>query len=231
MAKEAGGGEELNLLGQRIGVKGRLARERLLAAARRLMQTAPGALPTLKALTAEAGVPLTIIYRYYADVGALLIDAMKPLQAEMAPVTALLADPWPQDDVRARALSFAQAHFDYWRARRGALFLRNSLAERGDPRFVELRAQWAMPLFRALAAKLASAHGRAGVEKDLAIAGILISGMERTTTLSLQALSLTADGTGEVTRADAAVLVEAEARQQATAELITLLMRYDHLGA
>ncbi len=199
--------------------KGRQVRDRLLSAARLLMEIAPDTPPTLTAVTAEAGVNITIVYRYYADAGALLFDAMQPLREEIAPLAAMLQAPWAKGSEHECALAFAHAHYEYWHARRGALFVRNTLAERGDSRFIQLRAQWPTALFHGLAAKLAAAHGRAGIEADLPIAGILISGLERTTTLLLQ-------NAGRRTARQPRVVEQ----QQAIAQLITTLLRHDPLA-
>jgi AcrR family transcriptional regulator len=190
------------------------------------MQDVPTSIPTLTAITAEAGVQLTSVYRYYEDVGALLIDAMRPLQQEMLPTKALLDNPWPVRQQYRHALAFAHSLYEYWRKRTGALFVRNSLAERGDVRFIKLRTQWALPLYHALAAKLADAHGRSSREGDLAMSGILISGMERTITLSLQKLVHAEDIA--VPGADGMLSVPAK-QQVAVARLITTLLRHDYL--
>lgn len=213
---------EYNLLGQKLGPKGRHVRDRLLAAARALMASQPMTPPTLTAVTAAADVRLTAVYRYFADIGALYIDAMAPLRAEMAPVIALLERPWPAGSEHIEVLHFAERHFAYWRDRRGALFLRNSLAEGGDKRFIALRTEWALPLYRALAAKLAAAHGRAPGEEDMAVAGVVVSGMERTTTLALQYWEQ------EGAAGDPATLWNADKQQAAVARIITTLLRHDY---
>ena len=216
--------QEYNLLGQKLGPKGRQVRDRLLAAARDLMASQPMSAPTLTAITAAADVRLTSVYRYYADVGALYIAAMEPLRAQMAPLIALLERRWRKGAEYAEALRFAEQHFSYWRDRRGALFLRNSLAEGGDARIIALRTEWAFPLYRALAEKLAAAHGRAAGEDDMAIAGVVLSGMERTTTLALQHWE-------EGHASHSSVLLHASKQQAAVARIITTLLRHDYLEA
>jgi AcrR family transcriptional regulator len=217
---------ERNLFGQRIGPKGRLTRERMIASARRLLEASPTVTPSLTAVAREAGVAMAAIYRYYPDTAALMIDALEPIRLEMEQVTALLVRPWPAGETYERALAFAAAHYDYWLARRGALFLRNSMAERGDRRFVQLRTKWAGPLVDGLAAKLAAAHGRRTLEHDLPVAGLVISGMERTTTLALQrSEAVAAEGAQDHGGGlDPSTL---ESRLAAVAQIITLLLRND----
>lgn len=208
--------DDYNLLGQKLGPKGRQARDRLREAARLLMARDPMAPPTLTAIAVAADVKLTGVYRYYPDVGALYLDAMAPLRHEMAPLVAQLEQPWAAGAEHDAALAFARAHFAYWRDRRGALFLRNSLAEGGDARFIAMRTEWAQPLFHALADKLAAAHGRAAGEADLAVAGVILSGMERTTTLALQHISEDAP-------------LPAGRQPMAVADIIATMLRHDYL--
>jgi AcrR family transcriptional regulator len=216
--------QEHNLLGQKLGPKGRQVRDRLLAAARDLMASQPMSAPTLTAVTAAADVRLTSVYRYYADAGALYIAAMGPFRSQMTPLIALLERPWRKGSEFAEAQRFAEQHFAYWRDRRGALFLRNSLAEGGDARFIALRTDWALPLYRALAEKLAAGHGRAVGGDDMAVAGVVLSGMERTTTLALQHWE------EEGHASHSAVLRHAARQQAAVARIVTTLLRYDYLG-
>ncbi|MFC3173698.1 TetR/AcrR family transcriptional regulator [Novosphingobium bradum] len=212
-------GDDYSVAGQKLGPKGRQVRERLKTAARVLMASHPTSPPTLTAIAQAAEVKLTAVYRYYADVGALYLDAMQPLREEMAPVAALLAQPWAPGTEYREALAFATAHFDYWLERRGALFVRNGLAEHGDPRFIALRATWANPLFQALGRKLAAAHGREVGDEDMAVAAVVASGMERTTTIVLQQ---TASG-------ESPGMFRKASQQTAIARILTTLLRHDYL--
>jgi AcrR family transcriptional regulator len=214
--------EEYSVAGQKLGPKGRLVRARLRDAARMLMASQPGSPPTLTAIAQAADVRLTGVYRYYADLGALFLDAMQPLRDEMEPVVDLLSQPWKAGQEYREALALAKAHFDYWQERRGALFVRNGLAEHGDERFIALRTAWAQPLYLALAEKLASAHGRTVGEDDLAVAGVVASGMERTTTIVLQQAE-------SEKAAGIAGSLGAMGQQKAIARILTTLLRNDYL--
>jgi AcrR family transcriptional regulator len=218
---------EFNFSGQRFGRKGRRVREGLLQAARDLMARSPLTVPTLTAVTAAAGVKITSVYRYYPDVNSLLAEAMLQPLEEIKPVTALLEEEWPKGKEFQRALKFSTALYEYWRARRGILFVRNSLAERGDARFVRLRLDWARPMFVALATKLGQAHGKTEIDPmNMATARIILPGLERTLTLLLQSQELENNILGQ----DVAdiVIISTEVRE-AFAHLIALLMKHDHL--
>jgi AcrR family transcriptional regulator len=219
--------EEFNYSGQRFGKKGRQVRENLLSAARELMVEDPTTIPTLTAVTAAAGVKITSVYRYYPDVNTLLVDAMQPMVTEIEPVTALVEAEWPKGKEFQRSLEFSRALYEYWRDRRGVLFVRNSLAERGDPRFVKLRLDWARPMLVALADKLSKAHNRAGPDpRDMATARILIPGLERTLTMLLHSLSLSPEVIGQDVPDPLATASEV---REAFAHIVASLLNHDYL--
>jgi AcrR family transcriptional regulator len=218
---------EYNNSGQRFGKKGRQVSDNLLQAARKLMVDDPLTIPTLTAVTAAAGVKITSVYRYYPDVNTLLVDAMQPMVKEIAPVTALMEAEWPKGKEFQRALEFSRALYEYWRDRRGVLFVRNSLAERGDPRFVKLRLDWARPMLIALGEKFSKAHSRPVSDpRDVATARILIPGLERTLTMLLHSLSLGPEVVGEDVPDPLATASEV---REAFAHIVASLMNHDYL--
>jgi AcrR family transcriptional regulator len=182
---------DYNFTGQKFGKKGLRIRDSLLDAARQLMVEDPLTTPTLTAVTARAGVKITSVYRYYPDINNLLANAMLPAMDEIRPMVEFLEQDWPQGKEFQRALEFARMLYGFWRERRGMLFVRNSLAERGDPRFVKLRLDWARPMLQAISDKLSKAHGRQPMDpRDMAAARILLPGLERTLTMLLQSQTL-----------------------------------------
>src|SRR6201995_3065199 len=62
-----------NLLGQRLGKKGRDTRERILAATERLLAGPPDAPITLSAVAREASLGMTSLYLYFNDLTELLL--------------------------------------------------------------------------------------------------------------------------------------------------------------
>lgn len=228
-AVREGLGEEFNFVGQRIGPKGRKVRDNLLQAAREVMLANPTTIPTMTAVTAAAGVKITSVYRYYPDVNSLLVDAMRPMIADMAPAVAVLDADWPKGSAFDRAFAFSGLIHDYWRERMGVLFVRNSIAEMGDPAFVRLRLDWARPLLVAIAGKLGEAHGRTPHGPlDLASARILLSGLERNLIVPLQIQSL---GTVAVSADDPGPDVLALQGREAFARMFAALLAHDFLNA
>lgn len=222
-------GAEYNFTGQRFGKKGRQVRESLLDAARQVMLDNPLTTPTMTAVTAAAGVKITSVYRYYPDVETLLANAMRPALDELAPIIALLEADWPKGKEFQRALDFSRMLYEYWRDRRGILFVRNSLAEKGEAAFVRLRLEWARPMIQALARKMAQAHGRSEATPiDFATARILIPGLERTLTMLLHSLTL---GQEVVAEDVPDPLTAASEVREAFAHLVSTLMTHDYIEA
>src|ERR1700743_1868703 len=62
-----------NLLGQRLGKKGRDTRDRILAATERLLAGPPDAPITLSAGAREASLGMTSLYLYFNDLTELLL--------------------------------------------------------------------------------------------------------------------------------------------------------------
>ena len=64
-----------NLLGQRLGRKGRDTRERILAATQRLLDGPIDAPISLSAVAREASLGMTTLYLYFSDLTELLLAA------------------------------------------------------------------------------------------------------------------------------------------------------------
>lgn len=121
-----------NLLGQRLGRKGRDTRARILAATCRVLAR-PDEAFTLSAVAREAGLRITSLYLYFADLSELLGAVLDPVMetAEEAYV-AQLREPWPDADLPARCLKFVEAYYAFWLQHTRVLHLRNSFADGGD---------------------------------------------------------------------------------------------------
>jgi AcrR family transcriptional regulator len=144
-AAEADGGGALsyNLLGQKLGRKGRDTRARILAAAERVLER-PGEAFTLSAVAREAGLRITSLYLYFADLSELLAALLDPVMesAEEAYV-AQLREPWPDAELGPRCLSFVEAYYAFWMRHTRVLHLRNTFADGGDRLMWRYRLQGA----------------------------------------------------------------------------------------
>jgi AcrR family transcriptional regulator len=67
-----------NLVGQRLGKKGRDTRERILAATDRLLAGPPDTAISLSAVAREASLAMTTLYIYFNDLTELLLAVLDP---------------------------------------------------------------------------------------------------------------------------------------------------------
>src|ERR1700761_2044010 len=87
-----------NLLGQRLGKKGRDTRERILAATERLLAGPPDAPITLSAVAREASLGMTSLYLYFNDLTELLLAQLSTVVAQTEEAYAgHLRGHWPDE--------------------------------------------------------------------------------------------------------------------------------------
>jgi AcrR family transcriptional regulator len=134
-----------NLLGQRLGRKGRDTRERILAAAERLLAGSPDTAISLSAVAREASLGMTTLYLYFGDLVELLLAVLDNIMATAEEsYTAQLRERWPDEELGQRSLAFVEAYHAFWVRHSRILHLRNAYAY--DPRMHAHRQGAAMPL-------------------------------------------------------------------------------------
>jgi AcrR family transcriptional regulator len=174
----------VNKSGQSLGQKGHRTRLRILQATRELIESQRGLAPAAAAVAREAGISSPTFYLYFADVGEAILDVVAQIADEFDPVEDVLLADWPLDRALESARSFVRAYFDYWMAHAAVLRVRNRLADQGDQRFTTLRIEQGGRLSEPLTAKLADGvvDGQVVAERR-AVAGVLITALERTATV------------------------------------------------
>lgn len=124
-----------NLLGQRLGRKGRDTRERIIAATERLLAEPAGAPISLSAVAREASLGMTTLYLYFSDLPELLLAVLAPTMATAEDsYIAHLREEWADEDLEAHCLRFIEAYHDFWAQHSRILHLRNTYADNGDER-------------------------------------------------------------------------------------------------
>lgn len=176
-----------NLLGQRLGRKGRDTRERILAATERLLASSPETPISLSAVAREASLGMTTLYLYFADLTELLLAVLDPVfaSAEESYVAHLRA-PWPDAELHAHCLRFVRDYLQFWERHSRILHLRNSLADSGDQRMRQHRIAAVQPLRQLFLEQMNAPRGRTS-ESIGAMATVLITAVERTITMATDA--------------------------------------------
>ena len=156
-ARKAAAAESLshNLVGQKLGRKGRDTRERILAAATELISGPPETPVTLSAVARKASLGMTSLYLYFSDLGELLLAVLEPIMASAEEAyVAHLREHWPDETLRDHCLAFVRDYHAFWQQHSRILHLRNSMADAYDARMVQHRMRAALPLIQLLTAQM-----------------------------------------------------------------------------
>jgi len=181
-----------NLLGQRLGRKGLVTRQRILTAARHLLDNRDTPI-SLSAVAREASLSMTAIYLYFADLTELLLALLVPVaeEAEESHI-ADMREHWSDDQLTGRCHRFIQAYHRYWEAHAGLLLLRNQLADAGDERMKENRIAASTPLIALTVGQMGGAQDRL-LFNHRAMAAVLITGVDRVMTIHSAGVTPTAE--------------------------------------
>lgn len=169
-----------NQVGQKLGRKGQETRERILAAMLALLADREGPVVTLSGVAKEARMRPPNVYLYFPDMGDLLLAALRRvMETAEAAYLGQLRHRWPDDALNDRSHSFLQAYYAFWAENARLLHMRNAMSEAGDLRVLRYRNDVTLPLIRLLADQL----GQADDVGDIAVASVLITGLERVATV------------------------------------------------
>lgn len=176
-----------NLLGQKLGRKGRITRERILAATAELLAESPDTPISLSAVARRASLGMTSLYLYFSDLTELLLAVLKPIMertGEPGGHIDLLREYWPDAELDARCRAFIEAYYAFWTQHSRILHLRNSMADQYDERMIGARIRSARPMIGYLRSQLVvQPEGPTGPLAD-DMASVLITGIERAVTVA-----------------------------------------------
>ena len=169
----------LNQNGQKLGKKGLQTRERILAAARKVMADGENEALSLSAIAREAGLGMTSLYAYFSDLTELFLALFEPVMADAdAMYLGKLATYWPDETLEADCLEFATSYFNFWSKHTQILHLRHSMAEAGSRRMVRHRVEAAQPMIGLIATQMEH-DSNAHRTPALGMATVLFMGLDR----------------------------------------------------
>lgn len=178
-----------NLNGQKLGRKGRVTRERILAATAELLAEGPDVPISLSAVARRASLGLTSLYLYFSDLTELLVAVLDPVMQEAdAAYLDVLRQYWPDAELGERCQRFVEGFNAFWERHSRLLHLRNSMADQYDERMLAYRVRATQPVIREMVRQL----GLPGVDvpADTAnLASVLITGVERAVTVATDLVS------------------------------------------
>lgn len=171
-----------NLNGQRLGKKGRLTRERILAATTELLAESDEPI-SLSAVARRAALGMTSLYNYFADLTELLIAVLEPvMMTAKEGYAGILQERWADEDLGRKCQWFVEGYHDFWSQHSRLLHLRNNMANSGDKRMLMHRVLSTQPLIGWLTSQMNGDPDDVGSEA-YAMATVLITGVERTVTV------------------------------------------------
>ena len=171
-----------NLNGQKLGRKGRLTRERILAVTAELLAESDEPI-SLSAVARRASLGMTSLYNYFADLTELLIAVLEPVMMTARDgYAALLRERWSDAEVGERCLTFVQTYYTFWQQHSRLLHLRNSMADGGDRRMLVHRVLSTQPLIGWLAEQM-DGNAAETASATYAMATVVMTGIERTVTV------------------------------------------------
>lgn len=178
---EACAGISHNLNGQKLGRKGRVTRERILAAAIELLEIEEEPF-TLAAVARKSSLAMTSVYNYFTDLTELLLAVLEPVMATAEKTyLSYLRQPWPDDELFDRCHGFVCRYYEFWLRHSRLLHLRNSLADQQDKRMMRQRIDCTRPIIQLLATQMGLAAPSPGTHSSMAT--MVMIGIERSITL------------------------------------------------
>lgn len=182
----AGAAEKVvrNLNGQKMGRKGRITRERILAATIALLESEDEEPITLSAVARGASLGMTSLYNYFSDLTELLLAVLEPVMdsAEEAYLVKL-REFWPDEQLSERCFDFVSSYHRFWARHSRLLHLRNSMADQRDERMILHRIESTRPVI-ALIVKQMDGTVDDGQTPALAMATMVMTGIERSITVA-----------------------------------------------
>jgi AcrR family transcriptional regulator len=173
-----------NLQGQRLGRKGRDTRERILAAAEKLLAGPPGTPVTLSAVAREASLAMTTLYLYFSDLTELLIAVMQRIIASAeACYVGKLRSRWPDEALGERCLDFVESFHAFWVQHARILHLRNNIADEHDERMLKARVEFSRDMVALFALQM-DGDAEAVDSPLFAMGSVLLTGIERLITVA-----------------------------------------------
>lgn len=172
-----------NKHGQSLGRKGRETRERLLNAARELLNTNSPVQLTVVSIAKKAKSSSATFYLYFDDVRSLLLVLSEAAETDMKVVHDVLDEPWdPQFLDLDHAARVVEAYVSVWDKHRAVLRYRNLEADRGDAEFENIRLRTTVRIVTRFADHIFAAVPKSKsftFNDALAEASVLVAAMER----------------------------------------------------
>ncbi len=147
--------EARNLLGQKMGRKGRETRQRIMDAALNLLKASSYKDLSVSEIAGEAGMSNATFYVYFKDVEEVLYACVEAAALDLGDLHAVLDAEWTPDNTAEHVTRFVELYNELWEKYRVELRVRNLEADQGNLRFLNLRIETTRTLLQKLGKKFA----------------------------------------------------------------------------
>ena len=173
-----------NLNGQKLGRKGRITRERILASTLELLQENTDAPISLSAVARKASLGMTSLYLYFSDLTELLLAVLEPLREEAeSTFVEIVRDYWPDDRLEECCRAYIEAYYAFWTKHSRILHLRNNMSDQYDERMTDARVRGAQPAIAFFRRQLMRPGQTVSSEAD-GMSSVLMTAIERAVTVA-----------------------------------------------
>jgi AcrR family transcriptional regulator len=131
--------QTLAIDGRPLGRRAQQTRRRLLDATYDLLDSHGIRDVRVVEVARRVGTSPATFYQYFRDVDEAVLVLADELASEIAPIAALLDEPWNGKGGMESARALVDRYFRYWDAHRAVMRVRNLAADEGDPRFRDVR--------------------------------------------------------------------------------------------
>ncbi|WP_159978170.1 MULTISPECIES: TetR/AcrR family transcriptional regulator [unclassified Novosphingobium] len=170
-----------NLNGQRLGRKGRITRERILAAAIEMIEMSEEPV-TLARVAGKASLGMTSLYNYFTDMTELLLAVLEPvMETAQDDYLSVLRERWPDEDLFACCYRFVRSYHSFWLRHSRLLHMRNGLADQQDARMMRHRIDSSRPIIGLIVAQMG--FDKLVSNPSTSMATMVMIGIERSVTL------------------------------------------------
>jgi len=176
-----------NQLGQQMGRKGQVTRQRIVEKARSILAVTPLSELNSTEVAREAGVSVATFYTYYRDIDGLLLDCVREVLSATDRIFEALDGNWTQVDLPGHVESFVENYMAYWDIYRCELRILCLESDRGKKDFIQLRVDLSNRIIEALGTKLKQC--RPALTNHFMLASVVYTAMERLASLDRDMLA------------------------------------------
>ena len=143
-----------NLLGQKMGRKGRETRQKVMDAALELLKTSSYKDLSVSEIASQADLSNATFYVYFKDVEEVLYACVLAAALDLGELHEILDSEWNAENVREKVRRYVEVYNELWEKYRVELRVRNLEADQGNLRFLNLRIETTRDMLQKLGKKI-----------------------------------------------------------------------------